>query len=386
MIDGFCDMNKSIYFDNNATTAVAPEVVEAMLPYLREFYGNPSSPHRFARGPAVAVAKARDQVARLVNAPADSLVFTSGGTESNAMAINDALARDPSRTEVILSAVEHASVWAWRERLVVRGVRVHVIPVDRNGVLDLGALEEFLSPRTALVSVMMANNETGVIYPVKKIAELAHRAGALMHTDVVQAAGKIPISLADSGVDYAAICGHKYHAVKGIGVMYTRRTDNFSPVMLGGEQEFGRRPGTEPVASAVAMGKASELAGAWLAESSDQALAAMRDSFEDWLAGAISDAVIAGRGGDRLPNTTLVLIPGVETEPLLAMLDMEGLACSSGSACASGAHEPSHVLKAMGYSESFGAVLRISSSRYTTASEYQHLREVLPAVVDKLRR
>jgi cysteine desulfurase len=379
-------MNMPVYLDNNATTAVAPEVVEAMLPYLREFYGNPSSPHRFARGPAVAVAKARDQVARLVNAPAESLVFTSGGTESNAMAISDALARDPFRNEVILSAVEHASVWAWRERLASRGVLVHVIPVDRNGQLDLGVLAGYLSPRTALVSVMMANNETGVVYPVKKIAELAHRAGALMHTDAVQTAGKILVNLADHGVDYASLCGHKYHAVKGMGIIYTRATNRYTPLMLGGEQEFGRRPGTEPVASVVAMGRASELAGAWLAEGGDRALAAKRDAFEDWLAGAISGVVIAGRGGDRLPNTTLALIPGVETEPLLALLDMEGLACSSGSACASGAHEPSHVLKAMGYSEASGAVLRVSSSRYTTADEYRRLQEVLPAIVEKLRR
>jgi cysteine desulfurase len=301
------------------------------------------------------------------------------------MAISDALTRDASRNEVVMSAVEHASVWAWRERLAARGVNVRVVPVDRDGKINISELEKSISDRTALVSVMLANNETGILYPVKIITELAHRFGALMHTDAVQAVGKVPVDLNGLGVDYATICGHKYHACKGIGALYTKKHRDFSTLAPGGEQEYGRRPGTEPVALIAGLGEASKLAKNWLVSGGVEKMLAMRDSFESWLRDSISDSRVIGRDEFRLPNTTQALIPGVETEPLLAMLDMEGIACSSGSACSSGAHEPSHVLRAMGISDRDGAVVRVSASRFTTESDYQRLREALTGVVKKLR-
>jgi len=373
------------YLDNNATTMIAPEVLEAMLPFLHEQYGNASSPYGLGRSAALALDAARSQVARLIGVPAENTVFTSGGTESNAMAILGSLPNQKSRREVIVSAVEHASVWAWSNRLAEMGYTVKVIPVDSGGALDLSALESMLSERTALVSVMVANNETGIIYPIKRVVELAHAAGALVHTDAVQAVGKVPINLHEIGVDYASVCGHKYHAIKGIGCLYIRNAEGFTPLIRGGEQEFGRRPGTEPVASAVSMGAASDLASEWQHSKSPGALAAMRDEFENRLEDQIPDVQVVGRSEPRLPNTSLLLIAGVHTEPLLALLDMEGLACSSGSACASGAHEPSHVLKAMNVGNDLTGVLRISASRFTRSDDYGRLLELLPGIVQRLR-
>jgi cysteine desulfurase len=378
-------MKTGIYFDNNATTRVAPEVVEAMLPYFREEYGNPSSPHGFARQPALAVSAARDSVARLIGARADQVVFTSGGTESNVMASWGWLSPSSPRNEVVVSAVEHASVWAWRDRLAAAGYTVRVVPVNRAGALDLEAFGGMISERIALVSVMLANNETGVIYPLKRITEMAHAVGAKVHTDAVQAVGKIPLNLTSLGVDSAALCGHKYHASKGIGALYLRDTSGFAPLWVGGEQEFGRRPGTEPVALVAGLGCASNLAEAWLIARGADAMANARDALEAWMADAISDVVVLGKTEARLPNTSMVLIRGVETEPLLALLDMEGIACSSGSACASGAHEVSHVVRAMGWADEAAAVLRISASRYTQPGDYDRLREVLPTAIARLR-
>jgi len=376
---------RRVYLDNNATTMVAPEAVDAMLPYFREHYGNPSSPHGFARKPAMAVSQAREQVAALLGAPADRVVFTSGGTESNAQALLGSLPALASRNEIILSAVEHASVWAWRQRLTEMGYTVHVIPVDCHGALDVDVFSQQLSKRTALVSVMMANNENGVIYPVKKITERAHAVGAVVHTDAVQAVGKIPVNLTALGVDYASICGHKFHAVKGVGALYVRDVSQFRPLFPGGEQEFGRRPGTESVASIVSFGVASELAQRWLVERGQDDLSVRRDTFESWAAENMPDIEILGKSQSRLPNTTQMVIRGVETEPLLALLDMAGVACSSGSACASGAHEASHVLLAMGYTDEKDAVVRVSSSRYTSNEDYFALQNVLKSSVDQLR-
>ena len=367
------------YFDNNATTALAPEVLETMLPYLREHYGNPSSPHGFARKPAMAVAKAREQVAALVDVPPASIVFTSGGTESNALAIHAALAAQPARKEVVFTAVEHVSVLGWQKRLMERGYRVHVVPVNRDGALNLDHLKSLLSDKVALVSVMLANNETGIMYPLQQIANLAHAAGARVHTDAAQAAGKISMSLSGLGVDYATICGHKFHAMKGIGALYLRDNHCLSPMMAGGEQEGGIRPGTEPVALMVSLGVAAELA-----RNKPSATAPLRDEFEAWLAQKSPGVIIAGQNQPRLPNTTLALFPDIETEPLLALLDMNGIACSSGSACASGAHEPSHVLAAMGLDTLNAATVRISASRYTTAEDYARLREALRRALGQL--
>lgn len=377
-----------IYLDNNATTRPATEVVEAMLPYIRDEYGNPSSPYSMARTAALAVDHARHQVSQILGVEQNKIVFTSGGTESNAMAILGSLPALKPRDEVILSSVEHASVRAWSERLSGMGYTVRTIPVDREGQLDLDAYSSMLSSRTALVSVMAANNETGIMYPIKKITAMAHSVGARMHTDIVQAVGKIPVQLADYGIDYAAVCGHKYHAVKGIGCLYIREPSGFEPRFLGGEQEFGRRPGTEPVASIVALGAASEIASAWLHGEGPAHMTAMRDAFELRVESLVPGIRIVGQSQPRLPNTSMLLIDGVDTEPLLALLDMEGLACSSGSACASGAHEPSLVLAAMGLvppPPAKQAVLRVSSSRYTREQDYAKLADVLPGLIAHLK-
>jgi cysteine desulfurase len=383
-----------------------------MLPYLKEHYGNPSSPHGMARAPALAVKKARDQVAGLLCVPSSSLVFTSGGTESNAMAIHAALAARPDRKEIVFSAVEHAAVWGWRARLERQGHTIKIAPVNRDGALDLDQLASLITERTALVCLMLANNETGVIYPVHEVAKLTRKVGAWLHTDAVQAAGKIPFQGGDiqvmsaapaavggsagavtncmsplgAGVDSAAICGHKFHAIKGIGAMYIREAAGFSPLMLGGEQEGGLRPGTEAVPSIVSLGAAAAEAAKWLKSGESDTMLVRRDGFEDWLLETFPDTIIAGKHQPRLPNTTLAIFPGIDTEPLLALLDMAGVACSSGSACASGAHEPSHVLAAMGLDQPQpAAVVRISSSRFTTVEDYTRLREALRNAVAKLR-
>ena len=365
-------MTDSVYFDNNATTAIAPEVFEAMLPYLRDHFGNPSSPHGYARKPAMAIANAREQVARLVGVDASSIFFTSGGTEGNAMAIHAALAARPGRTDIIFSAVEHAAVWGWRKQLASQGYTIRIAGVSRNGSLDLDHFHSLITSNTALVCIMLANNETGIIYPVKQIAASAHEAGALVHTDAVQAIGKISVDLRELDVDFATIGGHKFHAAKGIGALYIRDPKNFSPIMYGGEQEAGVRPGTEAVSSIVSLGAAADLA-----RREEPGISARRDNFEQWLMATFPGVIIAGQGEPRLPNTTLAFFPNVETEPLLALLDMNGVACSSGSACASGAHEPSHVIAAMGLSAKNVAIVRISASRYTTDEDYHRLREAL---------
>ncbi len=365
-----------------------------------------------ARTPALAVKKAREQVAGLWSVPSSSLVFTSGGTESNAMAIHAALAARPERREVVFSAVEHAAVWGWRARLEKKGHTINIAPVNRDGALDLDQLASLITERTALVCLMLANNETGVVYPVHEVAKLTREVGAWLHTDAVQAAGKIPFHSGDiegmsavtesghglpdgiitamsplgAGVDSAAICGNKFHAIKGIGALFIRDTAGFSPLLLGGEQEGGLRPGTEAVPSIVSLGAAAAEATEWLKGGGADEMRTRRDGFEDWLLEMFPDAIIAGKNQPRLPNTTLAIFPGIETEPLLALLDMAGVACSSGSACASGAHEPSHVLAAMGLDQPQpAAVIRISSSRFTTDEDYARLREALRHAVTKLR-
>ncbi len=374
------------YFDNNATTAVAAEAVAAMEPFFRTDFGNPSSPHILARRPALAVASARASVAELAGVKPDQLIFTSGGTESNALAVWGWLRPGGGRDEVVVSAVEHTSVLAWRERLAEAGYTMRVAPVSRSGALDLEALAGLIGPRTAWVSVMLANNETGVVYPVKKIAEWAHGAGARMHTDAAQALGRIPVNLAALGVDAASGCAHKMHGPKGVGFLYLREAEGWRPGLMGGGQEFGRRPGTEPVSLMAGFGAAADQAAAWLRARGEAAMAARRDAFEAWVTEAVPGVVVIGRGEPRLPNTSLLWLPGRETEVVLAALDMAGVACSSGSACAAGAHEPSHVLAAMGWAEEHGAVVRISAGRMTTDEDYAALRTALAEVLARLPR
>jgi cysteine desulfurase len=373
------------YFDHNATTPVDPEVVAAMVPFFTRHYANPSSPHSLARAPALAIDSARTAAARLVGVDPDQVTFTSGGTESAALAVASALAARPGRTGILFSAVEHAAVRGWSDRLSQRGYTVQEIPVTPNGAVDLDALRALLSDRIALVAVMLANNETGVIYPAAEVARLAHAQGALVVTDTVQAIGKIPVNLTDLAADYAFCSGHKINASKGLGFLFARDPRAVVPQLAGGDQEFGRRPGTEPVPLIAGLGEACRLAEGWLAGNGPAGQAARRDAFEAWVVEALAGVVVLGRDQPRLPNTSMLLVRGVEVEPLLARLDLEGIACSSGSACASGAHEPSHVIRAMGFRASDGAPLRISAGRTTTDDDYAALRSALAAALAALR-
>lgn len=374
------------YFDNNATTEPTRTVVEAIVPFLAGHYGNPSSPHHLARSPALAIAEARTSVARLCGAAPEQVVFTSGGTESNAMALLGWLASAGKRRRVVMSAVEHVSIWGWRSRLTDMGHEVRVIPCHRSGGLDLGAAEKMINEETALVAVMASNNENGVRFPVEEIGTWAKQAGARMHVDVSQSAGKVPLDLAGTGIDSASLCAHKFHGAKGVGALYLANREGFRPWMTGGGQEQGLRPGTEAVALLAGMGQAAKEAEAWLASGGPGRLGALRDQFESWLEAEVEGIEILGKNEPRLPNTTLLFCGGAETEPLLALLDMDGIACSSGSACASGAHEPSHVLRAMGVDPAGGAVVRITSSRLTHPEDYRRLREVLPGRLRELRQ
>ena len=378
---------KPIYFDNNATTRVDPRVVEAMLPFLTEQFGNPSSMHAFGANVAVAVKSARGELQSLVGAEHDhEIVFTSGGTESDNAAILSALEASPRRREIVTSAVEHPAVLslcAWLQKN--KGVRVHVIPVNAQGRLDLDAYMAALSDRVAVVSIMWANNETGTIFPVARLAEAAKAAGALFHTDAVQAVGKIPIDLKSTAIDMLSLSGHKLHAPKGIGALYIRRGVRFRPQIKGGHQERGRRAGTENVPAIVALGKASALAAFHMAEENTR-VRGLRDRLESGLIQRIGHSFVTGDRDNRLPNTANVAFEFIEGEGILLLLNKEGVATSSGSACTSGSLEPSHVLRAMNvpYTAAHGAI-RFSLSRDSTDDEVDHVLAVMPAIVAKLR-
>ena len=338
-----------IYLDNNATTRVAPQVVEAMLPFFTDQFGNPSSLHGFGDEAGAAIGRARRSVQALLGAEHDhEIVFTSGGSESDTSAIRAGLAAEPGRNEVVTSTVEHPAVLAlcdWLERH--EGVKVHRVPVDRHGRLEIDAYREALGPKTALVSLMWANNETGTIFPIEGLAELAREAGALFHTDAVQAVGKVPIALADSAIDLLSLSGHKLHGPKGVGALYVRRGTRFRALIRGGQQERRRRAGTENVPGIVGLGRAAELAKGNLAEASAR-IQGLRDRLERGLTERIADAFVMGDPLDRLPNTTNTAFAAVESEAIVLMLNRQGIAASNGSACASGSLEPSHVIQAMG--------------------------------------
>lgn len=378
---------KPIYLDNNATTRVDPRVVTAMLPFFTEQFGNPSSMHAFGSSVGGAVKEARAQVQALLGAAFDhEIIFTSGGTESDNAAILAALEADPARDEIITSAVEHPAILALCEHLEKTGrARVHKIGVDKQGRLDLGAYRDALSAKTALVSFMWANNETGTINPVAELAELAHEAGALFHTDAVQAVGKVPIDLKSTVIDMLSLSGHKLHGPKGIGVLYVRRGVRFKPLLRGGHQERGRRAGTENAPAVVGLGMAAELARLNMA--ADMAhIAALRDRLEAGLLARIGNAFVTGDTRDRLPNTCNIAFEFVEGEGILLLLNREGIAASSGSACTSGSLEPSHVLRAMGvpYTAAHGAI-RFSLSRENTAEDIDRVLAVMPGIIGKLR-
>ncbi len=376
----------AIYFDNNATTRVAPEVLEAMIPYLSDFYGNPSSIHRFGGQLAAHIETAREQVAAMLGAAYPTeILFTSCGTESDSSAILSAVSCCPKRHKIVTSCVEHPAVLNLCRDLERKGYRIAEIPVDSKGRLDMERAREMIDDDTVIVSVMWANNETGNIHPVAELAELAHRAGALFHTDAVQVAGKIPLNLKDLNIDMLSISGHKFHAPKGVGALYIRRGTRFHPFVLGGHQESGRRAGTENIASIIGMGKAAELSLAHLAEEQNQ-VRFLRDKLEKTVLETIPAVRVNGDVEHRLPNTANISFEYIEGESILMLLDMDGICASSGSACTTGSLEPSHVMRAMGvpYTAAHGAI-RFSFSRYNTEAEVDFTLSKLPGVIERLR-
>lgn len=378
---------QDIYLDNNATTKVDPMVVDEMLPFFSEQFGNPSSIHRFADGVARALKKARRQVQDLIGAEHDSeIIFTSCGTESDSTAILSALKAQPNRKEIITTMVEHPAILSLCDYLEKDGYIIHRMPVDKSGRLNLDAYQSLLSDQVAIVSVMWANNETGTIFPVLKMAEMANAAGVMFHTDAVQAVGKIPLNLKDSKIDMLSISGHKLHAPKGIGVLYLRRGTRFRPLLRGGHQERGRRAGTENTASIVGLGKACELAQLHIDYENTQ-VRAMRDRLEQGITSMIPHCFITGDLDNRLPNTTDIAFEYIEGEAILMLLNKAGIAASSGSACTSGSLEPSHVMRAMDipYTAAHGTI-RFSFSRYNTMSEVEEVLKVMPQIVATLRK
>ncbi len=377
-----------VYMDNNATTKVAPEVLAEMLPYFSELYGNPSSMHTFGGQVGRKLAAAREQIATLVGASSDELLFTSCGTESDSTAIFAALQSFPEKRHIVTTRVEHPAVKNLCEsldKLTGHKHRITQLPVDREGRLDLKQYEESLAEDTAIVSVMWANNETGVLFPVEEMARIAKSRGILFHTDAVQAVGKVPIDLSQSAIDFLSLSGHKLHAPKGIGVLYVRRGTPFVPFLIGGHQEKGRRGGTENVASIIGLGKACELAADRMSEENTR-VKTLRDKLEDGLLAAIPHAMLNGHKTERLPNTANVSFEYVEGEAILLHLDQFGICASSGSACTSGSLEPSHVLRAMGvpFTAAHGSV-RLSLSVYNTEAEVDYVLEKLPPIIEKLR-
>ncbi|WP_017655949.1 cysteine desulfurase NifS [Fortiea contorta] len=377
--------NNCIYLDNNATTKVDPEVAEVMLPYLTEYYGNPSSMHTFGGQLAKAVKLARMQVAALLGADESEIVFTSCGTEGDNAAIRAALLAQPEKRHIITTQVEHPAVLNVCKQLETQGYSVTYLSVNSQGQLDLDELEAALTGNTALVTIMYANNETGVVFPIEQIGLRVKERGALFHVDAVQAAGKIPLNMKTSTVDMLTISGHKIHAPKGIGVLYVRRGVRFRPLLIGGHQERGRRGGTENVPGIIALGKAAELEMLHLEEATKRE-ARLRDRLEKALLTTIPDCEVNGNPTQRLPNTTNIGFKYIEGEAILLSLNKYGICASSGSACTSGSLEPSHVLRAMGlpYTTLHGSI-RFSLCRYTTDAEIDQVIAVMPEIVARLR-
>jgi len=376
---------KTIYVDNNATTKTAPEVVEAMLPYFTERYGNASSMHSFGGGLIVDIRRARRQVAELIGARPEEILFTSGGTESDFTAIHAALESQPDKRHIVTTRVEHPAIKNLFEQYGKHGYRVSVIPVDGQGRLDQDALLQSLSDDTAVVSIMWANNETGVINPIEDLGREIRARGIVFHTDAVQAVGKIPIDVEAGGVDMLSMSGHKFHGPKGVGALYIRKGTKFKPLVVGGHQEKGRRAGTENVPGIVGMGKAAEMAGTHL-EDLGTRVRQLRDKLEQALQKAVPQAMVNGGQAQRLPNTASIAFEFVEGEAILLMMNELGICASSGSACTSGSLEPSHVLRAMGvpFTAAHGSI-RFSLSHYSTEEEIDFIIEKMPSIIARLR-
>jgi cysteine desulfurase len=374
-----------LYFDNNATTQIDPAVLEVMQPFLEKYFANPSSGYRFATRVREAIEHAREQVAALLGCEPGEIIFTSGGTESNNTAIHSALASRPECKHIITTAVEHSAVRNPVHHLANRGYDATFLKVDRSGQISLGELSDAIRPDTALVSMMWANNETGVLFPMDAVAEITRAKGVPLHTDAVQAAGKIEINPGDVAVQFLSISGHKLHAPKGVGALYVNRRARFQPLVLGGSHENNRRAGTENAASIVGLGKAAEIARLKLRDEQTR-VRALRDRFEKTLLEKVSDARVNGANAPRLPNTSSVMFDGVESEAALLMLDQENVCCSAGSACRTGSLKPSHVLSAMGLvNEEARASLRFSFGRFNTDAELDRAVEIVPRVIRKLR-
>lgn len=373
-----------VYLDNNATTPVAPEVVDAMLPFLKDLWGNPSSAYRFGKQISQHIEAARAQVASLIGADPSEIFFTSCGTESDNAAIASALAVT-GKKKVVTTAVEHSAIMKQCDRLKKSGVEVVFMPVKADGTLDFREVEKAVDEDTAICSVMWANNETGVIFPVEEIAGFCKLKDVMFHSDAVQAVGKIPINVQKNQIDMLSIVGHKLHAPKGIGALYIRRKTRFMPYLIGGGQEKGKRGGTENVASIVALGKACELALKKMNEENTR-VKALRDRLENAIITKIPGTQINGHKTQRLPNTISVSFKDIEAESILILLDHQGICASSGSACTTGSLEPSHVLTAMGLSaDDARSTIRLSLSVYNTDAEVDRVIEALPGIVEKLR-
>ena len=378
---------RAIYMDANATTPLLPEVFEAMRPFWIEHFGNASSIHQQGQYARAAVDHARESVAKLLHCRASEIVFTSGGTESDNLALFGTLSEG---SHLITTSIEHHAVLHAAESLAARNIEVTFLPCTPQGLIEPATLEAALRPNTKLVSIMYANNETGVIQPIAEFAQIAHAAGVLFHTDAVQAAGKLPLDLSPRGplkdVDLLTLSGHKIHAPKGIGVLFARRSVRLAPMLHGGPHERQRRAGTENVTGVVGLGKAAELVQAWLATDGPAHLAALRDRLEQGILAEVDECGVNGEGAPRVANTANFYFDHVEAEALVIALDLKGLSVSGGSACQSGATEPSHVLTAMGLSPARArASIRFSLSKLTTEEEVDEALKLIPAAVARLR-
>jgi len=377
---------RTVYLDNNSTTPVAPAVFESMRPFYTEHFGNPSSGHHLGDRPAEAVRGARSRLATFLGCAATEIVFTGSGSEADNLAIRGIVDADRTRSHIITSSVEHSAVLNPIKRLESQGRRVTYLPVDRAGRLNMSALRDSITDDTGLISIMFANNETGVMHPIERIAEIAHARNVPLHVDTVQGAGKVPVKMDELGMDLMSISAHKFHGPKGVGALIVKKGTRWTPMLLGGSQERGRRPGTENVAGIVAMAAACDYAASHMQRYQTE-VRRLRDKLEYELAQAIPDIFINGGTCERVPNTSNIGFPGIDANALLVRLDEVGICASAGSACHSGASEPSHVLSAMGLTpEEASCCVRFSLSSMTTEEDIAYCTDQIPRIVHDLRR
>ena len=375
-----------VYLDNNATTRMAPEILDAMMPFFNDQYGNPSSFHTFGSNLMGYIEKARQQVADLIGAFPSEIIFTSGGTESDNTALFYGVGADSKKPGLVTSVVEHPAVLETAGYLEQAGHPLGLVKVKSSGSVSMDSLEELVNSNTGLVSIMKANNETGVIMPIKEAAEIAHRAGALFHTDAVQAVGKIPVDVKAEGIDLLSLSAHKFHGPKGVGALYVRKGIKLKPFMHGGHQEKGIRSGTYNIAGIVGLGKAAEMARNFISEEALKT-SSLLEKLESGILKECPGVVIVGAEAERLPNTATVLFTGVESEAILTLIDLAGICVSSGSACSTGSKDPSYVLTSMGISVAdANTAIRFSLSMYTSDQEIDYVLEELPPIIEKLRK